>query len=82
MCFLQDGRLQPNDQLIEVNGHSLRGVSNRAAIEILKNSMVIEGNMRGMIEVRVFSLQALARFQNKIMYKLCVLYITLNFSDA
>ena len=50
-AFFKDGRLQPNDQLLEVNGNSLLGKSNQDAIEILRTSMSTEGNVRGMIEV-------------------------------
>ncbi|XP_076799740.1 partitioning defective 3 homolog isoform X3 [Clavelina lepadiformis] len=47
----QDGRLKSNDQLIQVNGHSLQGFTNHEAIEILRQSMSTEGNVRGMIQM-------------------------------
>nr|CAB3264654.1 partitioning defective 3 homolog B-like [Phallusia mammillata] len=49
----QDGRLKANDQLIQVNGRSLTGVTNHEAIDILRASMSTEGNVRGMIQMVV-----------------------------
>ncbi|XP_057407582.1 partitioning defective 3 homolog B isoform X3 [Balaenoptera acutorostrata] len=46
-----DGRLQVNDQLIAVNGESLLGKSNHEAMETLRRSMSMEGNIRGMIQL-------------------------------
>lgn len=49
----QDGRLCVNDQLIAVNGESLLGRSNHAAMETLRRSMSSEGNSRGTIQLVV-----------------------------
>ncbi|XP_054908775.1 partitioning defective 3 homolog B-like isoform X3 [Poeciliopsis prolifica] len=49
----KDGRLHINDQLIAVNGESLLGRSNHAAMETLRRSMSQEGNVRGMIQLVV-----------------------------
>uniref|UniRef100_A0A8D0HU33 Partitioning defective 3 homolog B n=1 Tax=Sphenodon punctatus TaxID=8508 RepID=A0A8D0HU33_SPHPU len=49
----KDGRLQINDQLIAVNGESLLGKSNHEAMETLRRSMSMEGNIRGMIQLVV-----------------------------
>uniref|UniRef100_A0A3B3Z710 PDZ domain-containing protein n=1 Tax=Periophthalmus magnuspinnatus TaxID=409849 RepID=A0A3B3Z710_9GOBI len=49
----KDGRLCVNDQLIEVNGETLVGRSNHAAMETLRRSMSSEGNARGTIQVVV-----------------------------
>uniref|UniRef100_A0A8D2CKL6 Par-3 family cell polarity regulator beta n=1 Tax=Sciurus vulgaris TaxID=55149 RepID=A0A8D2CKL6_SCIVU len=46
-----DGRLRTNDQLIAVNGESLLGKSNHEAMETLRRSMSMEGNIRGMIQL-------------------------------
>ncbi|KAM9036462.1 partitioning defective 3 homolog B isoform 4-T4 [Sarcophilus harrisii] len=46
-----DGRLRINDQLIAVNGESLLGKSNHEAMETLRRSMSMEGNIRGMIQL-------------------------------
>lgn len=50
---LQDGRLRVNDQLIAVNGESLHGMTNQDAMETLRESMSVEGNKRGMIQLIV-----------------------------
>ncbi|XP_044158553.1 partitioning defective 3 homolog B isoform X2 [Bufo gargarizans] len=47
----KDGRLRVNDQLVAVNGESLLGKSNREAMETLRRSMSMEGNIRGMIQL-------------------------------
>ncbi|KAI1885010.1 hypothetical protein AGOR_G00215780, partial [Albula goreensis] len=47
----KDGRLRVNDQLIAVNGESLLGKSNHEAMETLRRSMSMEGNLRGMIQL-------------------------------
>ncbi|XP_063092694.1 partitioning defective 3 homolog B isoform X2 [Cavia porcellus] len=47
----KDGRLRVNDQLIAVNGESLLGKSNHEAMETLRRSMSMEGNIRGMIQL-------------------------------
>ncbi|KAL4635801.1 hypothetical protein GN956_G13564 [Arapaima gigas] len=49
----KDGRLRVNDQLIAVNGESLVGLSNHDAMETLRRSMSMEGNLRGMIQLVV-----------------------------
>ncbi|XP_016533632.1 par-3 family cell polarity regulator beta a isoform X3 [Poecilia formosa] len=49
----KDGRLNVNDQLIAVNGESLLGRSNQAAMDTLIRSMSSEGNMRGTIQLVV-----------------------------
>lgn len=49
----QDGRLSVNDQLIAINGESLLGRSNHAAMETLRHSMSSEGNSRGTIQLVV-----------------------------
>lgn len=49
----QDGRLSVNDQLIAINGESLLGRSNHAAMETLRRSMSTEGNSRGTIQLVV-----------------------------
>ncbi|XP_037831918.1 partitioning defective 3 homolog B isoform X2 [Kryptolebias marmoratus] len=49
----KDGRLHINDQLIAVNGESLLGRSNHAAMETLRRSMSQEGNARGTIQLVV-----------------------------
>ncbi|XP_046514100.1 partitioning defective 3 homolog B isoform X2 [Equus quagga] len=46
-----DGRLRVNDQLVAVNGESLLGKSNHDAMETLRRSMSMEGNIRGMIQL-------------------------------
>uniref|UniRef100_A0A8C2Q789 Par-3 family cell polarity regulator beta b n=1 Tax=Cyprinus carpio TaxID=7962 RepID=A0A8C2Q789_CYPCA len=54
----KDGRLHVNDQLIAINGETLLGKSNHEAMETLRRSMSMEGNLRGMIQLVV--LRALA----------------------
>ncbi|XP_030266169.1 par-3 family cell polarity regulator beta a isoform X1 [Sparus aurata] len=49
----KDGRLSVNDQMIAVNGESLIGRSNHAAMETLRRSMSSEGNSRGTIQLVV-----------------------------
>ncbi|XP_044043724.1 par-3 family cell polarity regulator beta a isoform X3 [Siniperca chuatsi] len=49
----KDGRLSVNDQLIAVNGESLLGRSNHAAMDTLRRSMSSEGNARGTIQLVV-----------------------------
>ncbi|XP_048049324.1 partitioning defective 3 homolog B isoform X4 [Megalobrama amblycephala] len=49
----KDGRLLVNDQLIAVNGEPLLGKSNHEAMETLRRSMSMEGNLRGMIQLVV-----------------------------
>ncbi|KAI9525791.1 hypothetical protein NQZ68_002339 [Dissostichus eleginoides] len=49
----RDGRLSVNDQMIAVNGESLLGRSNHAAMETLRHSMSSEGNARGTIQLVV-----------------------------
>ncbi|XP_036029222.1 LOW QUALITY PROTEIN: partitioning defective 3 homolog B [Onychomys torridus] len=47
----KDGRLRMNDQLVAVNGETLLGKSNHEAMETLRRSMSMEGNIRGMIQL-------------------------------
>ncbi|XP_069082090.1 partitioning defective 3 homolog B isoform X1 [Pleurodeles waltl] len=47
----KDGRLRVNDKLLAVNGESLLGKSNHEAMETLRRSMSMEGNIRGMIQL-------------------------------
>ncbi|XP_065526206.1 partitioning defective 3 homolog B isoform X3 [Lathamus discolor] len=49
----KDGRLRVNDQLVAVNGESLLGKSNHEAMETLRRSMSMEGNIRGRIQLIV-----------------------------
>ncbi|XP_053925840.1 partitioning defective 3 homolog B isoform X3 [Cuculus canorus] len=49
----KDGRLRANDQLVAVNGESLLGKSNHEAMETLRRSMSMEGNIRGRIQLVV-----------------------------
>lgn len=49
----KDGRLRTNDQLVAVNGESLLGRSNHDAMETLRRSMSMEGNLRGTIQLVV-----------------------------
>ncbi|XP_029305178.1 par-3 family cell polarity regulator beta a isoform X1 [Cottoperca gobio] len=49
----KDGRLSVNDQMIAVNGESLLGRSNHAAMETLRHSMSSEGTARGTIQLVV-----------------------------
>uniref|UniRef100_A0A7M5XCZ7 Multiple PDZ domain protein n=1 Tax=Clytia hemisphaerica TaxID=252671 RepID=A0A7M5XCZ7_9CNID len=46
----QDGRLRPDDQIIEVDGHSLNGMNNNEAINMLRNT----GNIVTLVVARVF----------------------------
>ncbi|KAI5090211.1 partitioning defective 3-like B isoform X1 [Silurus meridionalis] len=48
---LGDGRLRVNDQLVAVNDESLLGRSNNDAMETLRRSMSMEGNLRGTIQL-------------------------------
>lgn len=56
---MQDGRLRVNDQLLAVNGESLLGKSNHEAMETLRRSMSMEGNLRGMIQLVVLRVLSL-----------------------
>ncbi|XP_041935695.1 partitioning defective 3 homolog B-like [Alosa sapidissima] len=49
----KDGRLRVNDQLKAINGESLVGRSNHDAMETLRRSMSMEGNLRGTIQLLV-----------------------------
>ncbi|XP_071603112.1 partitioning defective 3 homolog B isoform X4 [Heliangelus exortis] len=49
----KDGRLRVNDQLVAVNGESLLGKSNHEAMETLRRSMSMKGNIRGRIQLVV-----------------------------
>ena len=37
--IMQDGRVQPNDQVLCVNGHNLLGRSNSDAMNVLKKAL-------------------------------------------
>lgn len=43
--------MRVNDQLVAVNGESLLGKSNHEAMETLRRSMSMEGNIRGRIQL-------------------------------
>lgn len=45
--------MRVNDQLVAVNGESLLGKSNHEAMETLRRSMSMEGNIRGRIQLVV-----------------------------
>ncbi|KAL6069013.1 hypothetical protein STEG23_032129, partial [Scotinomys teguina] len=62
----KDGRLRVNDQLVAVNGETLLGKSNHEAMETLRRSMSMEGNIRGMIQLGLAECGALSRpcFEN------------------
>ncbi|XP_040213222.1 partitioning defective 3 homolog B isoform X2 [Rana temporaria] len=47
----KDGRLRVNDKLLAVNGESLLSKTNQEAMETLRRSMSMEGNIRGMIQL-------------------------------
>ena len=49
----KDGRLRPNDQLINVNGFSLLGKSNEEAMLILRDAMQYESTHPGYIELTI-----------------------------
>ncbi|KAL8587052.1 hypothetical protein ACOMHN_023442 [Nucella lapillus] len=49
----KDGRLVLNDQLLEVNGITLQGLSNVAAMENLRRAMTSEGPLKGHIQLTV-----------------------------
>lgn len=80
----QDGRLCINDQMIAVNGESLLGRSNNAAMEALRRSMSSEGNTRGTIQVVVlrapkqvqqasfFSSQSQPLWHRGILFESCI----------
>lgn len=42
-CNMQDGRLRQDDRLIETNGHSLLGLSNTEAMNVLRYAMESDG---------------------------------------
>lgn len=42
-CNMQDGRLRQDDRLIEANGHSLLGLSNTEAMNVLRFAMESDG---------------------------------------
>jgi hypothetical protein len=48
----KDGRLKPNDQLININGFSLLGKSNEEAMQILREAIQVE-TMPGYIQLSV-----------------------------
>ncbi|KAH9505145.1 Partitioning defective 3 [Bulinus truncatus] len=49
----KDGRLRVNDQLLEVNGVKLEGLSNASAMEALRLAMIQDGNIPGIISLTV-----------------------------
>lgn len=49
----KDGRLLPNDQLVEVNGVSLLGKTNADAMDTLKQAILVPGPRPGYIRIRV-----------------------------
>ncbi|KAK7111004.1 partitioning defective 3 homolog isoform X2 [Littorina saxatilis] len=49
----KDGRLQLNDQLLDVNGIKLHGIPNVAAMENLRRAMTTEGPIPGYIQLSV-----------------------------
>ncbi|NWU94382.1 PAR3L protein, partial [Upupa epops] len=68
----KDGRLRVNDQLVAVNGESLLGKSNHEAMETLRRSMSMEGNIRGRIQlvvVRRLEVQTVERSDQSVFQK-------------
>ena len=53
LYFLQDGRLQINDQLLEVNNNSLIDLPNTESMDILRKAMQEEGPVPGCINIKV-----------------------------
>ena len=51
--FLQDGRLQVNDQLLEVNSNSLVDLSNTESMDVLRKAMQEDGPVPGCINIKV-----------------------------
>ena len=49
----RDGRLKTNDQLVSINGSSLLGMANPAAMQELRKAMHEEGPVPGIISLRV-----------------------------
>ncbi|KAH9505149.1 Partitioning defective 3 [Bulinus truncatus] len=49
----KDGHLRVNDQLLEVNGVKLEGLSNASAMEALRLAMIQDGNIPGIISLTV-----------------------------
>ena len=49
----RDGRLETNDQLVSINGMSLLGKANPAAMETLRKAMHEEGPVPGIISLSV-----------------------------
>ncbi|XP_055897160.1 partitioning defective 3 homolog isoform X1 [Biomphalaria glabrata] len=49
----KDGGLQVNDQLLEVNGVKLEGLSNSSAMEALRLAMIQDGKIPGVISLTV-----------------------------
>ena len=73
----QDGRLSVNDQMIAVNGESLLGRSNHAAMETLRRSMSSEGNSRGTIQLVVLrALQQVQQIGLKVFHR-CIFFFIL-----
>ena len=53
IIFIQDGRLQINDQLLEVNSNSLIDLPNTESMEVLRKAMQDEGPVPGCINIKV-----------------------------
>ncbi|KAI5616051.1 partitioning defective 3-like B isoform X2 [Silurus asotus] len=60
-----DGRLRVNDQLVAVNDESLLGRSNNDAMETLRRSMSMEGNLRGTIQLIILRAMAQSPTQER-----------------
>ncbi|XP_045168371.2 partitioning defective 3 homolog isoform X3 [Mercenaria mercenaria] len=50
---IKDGRLQVNDQLLEVNSTSLINHANTEAMDLLRNAMQVDGPVPGCINIKV-----------------------------
>lgn len=62
--------MRVNDQLVAVNGESLLGKSNHEAMETLRRSMSMEGNIRGRIQLVVLRRLEMQPEVKQIMYLL------------
>ena len=51
ILYFQDGRLLVNDQLLVVNGESLKDLSNSESMEVLRKAMQKEGDIPGHIHL-------------------------------
>lgn len=52
-CYLQDGRLKPDDQLLSVNNVSLMGLTNSEAMETLRDAMQNTSPGQAFIDVTI-----------------------------